>query len=97
MCEHLHPVETYLKRLGRKRRVRTQAGMADAPDPMLYNCVLDTQALITRFALPEYVEAFEALDTPGGEESGLVCHVCHEAISGAHPYGRSAEGVPLIR
>ncbi len=96
MCEHLDPVESYLIRLGRKSKALSQASIAEARNEMLYNCVLDPEALITRFALPEYVEAFEALDTPAGEESGLICHVCHEAIAGAHPYGRYAEGLPLI-
>ena len=97
MCEHLNPVESYLKHLGRKPKLRSQDLVADVRNPMLYNCVLDTEALITRFALPEYVEAFEALDAPSGEESGLICNICHESISGAHPYGQHAEGLPLIR
>lgn len=97
MCEHLNPVESYLIQLGRKPNLRSRASIAQARRRMLYNCVLDSDALIARFSLPEHVEAFEALDTPAGEESGLICHVCQEALSGAHPYGRHAQGLPLIQ
>ena len=86
VCEHLRPVETYIREQG--GRV-TYVG-----SPWSRNCrnwvyfegvVLDGESLRRRFGLPDFIVVHAHLGTHDGHEQGLVCEQHHDALIGPHP------------
>lgn len=86
VCEHLEPVERYVRSLG----VR----VAWVGSPWSRNCrnwvvfdlaVLDADALRKRFSLPPTVVVHTHRGTHDGNEHGLVCEEHWDALIGAHP------------
>jgi hypothetical protein len=85
MCEHLQPLENYLKSKGIAETFRGQAWSDNCREWAYFNCVLDPEALKSKLHLPTVVETHENTDVRSGTELGLVCTKCHDAIMGLHP------------
>jgi hypothetical protein len=95
ICEHLKPVEEYIRSLG----VRVQAmGSYWSHDSRTWvyfeKATLDAESLIRRFKLPEFVKVHTHRGTHEGSEHGLVCQLDHDALIGVHP--DQAEGAKVV-
>jgi hypothetical protein len=86
ICEHLKPVEDYLRSRGLRivyvgqpwsRNCRTWVYFGDV--------VLDAQSLKARLGLADCVVVHSHRGTVDGAEQGLVCETDHDAVMGAHP------------
>ena len=86
ICEHLAPVEAYLRSMG--------AEVYSVCTPWSKNCrrwvyfenvVIDGAGLIERLKLPACVTVHSHRGTHDGAEQGLVCGEHHDAVMGAHP------------
>ena len=86
VCEHLKPVEEYIRAQGAKVYYVGQ--------PWSHNCrtwvyfehvILDGDALRARFDLPDFVVTHVHRGTHDGAEQGIVCEQCHDALMGSHP------------
>jgi hypothetical protein len=86
ICEHLAPVEAYLRSQG--------AAVYSVCTPWSKNCrrwvyfenvVIDGAALIERLKLAACVSVHSHRGTHDGAEQGLVCDEHHDAVMGAHP------------
>jgi hypothetical protein len=76
MCEHLQPLENYLKTKGISETFRGKAWSDNCGEWVYFDCVLD---------LPSFVVTHENTDLKSGTELGLVCTKCNDAIMGLHP------------
>jgi hypothetical protein len=95
VCEHLRPVEQYLRAKGAK--------VLSIGSPWSSNCrtwitfggvVLDATALRARFTLPDFVVEHSHRGTHDGAEHGLVCQRHDDALVGVHP--ELGAGLPVI-
>lgn len=50
-----------------------------------FDCFLDLPALRARFAFPACVADHAHRGTHDGQEAGLVCETCCDAVMGVHP------------
>jgi hypothetical protein len=85
MCEHLQPLENYLKAEKIPEIFRGQAWSDNCREWVYFDCVLETESLRSRFHLPSFVVRHENTDERSGTELGLVCTKCKDAIMGLHP------------
>lgn len=85
MCEHLQAAENHLKNIGAKETFRGQPWSDNCREWVYFDCVLDTEALKSKFNLPSFVTTYENTDPKSGTEYGLVCDRCKDAIMGNHP------------
>ena len=95
MCEHLQPLEDYLKGKKIPQTFRGQAWSDNCREWVYFDCVLETESLQSRFHLPSFVVRHENTDERSGTELGLVCTKCKDAIMGLHP-NHSSSSKPAI-
>jgi hypothetical protein len=86
LCEHLKPVEKYLRDLGAK--------IFSVCRPWTQNCrtwvyfaevVLDLTSIRAKLALQDCVEDHIHRGTVDGAEQGFVCKLDHDGVMGMHP------------
>lgn len=84
VCEHLSAVEQAI--LARRIPVtsRGQAWSQNCREWVYVDCFLDLPAIRKRFALPANVEDHAHRGTHDGQERGLVCTQCQDAIMGLY-------------
>ena len=82
VCEHLAPLEQAL--LTRKIAVisRGQAWSKNCREWVYFDCFLDIPAIRARVDFPEFVTIHSHRGTHDGQELGLVCSRCNDAIMG---------------
>ena len=85
VCEHLRPVLAYALERGFKVAFAGQAWSSNCRLWVYVDALLDTDALIARFALPAVVQTHTHRGTHDGMEHGLVCTEHNDAIMGRHP------------
>jgi hypothetical protein len=92
ICEHLKPVEDYLRSQGLRiiyvgqpwsRNCRVWVYFADV--------VLDVESLKARLKLPDCVVIHSHRGTVDGAEHGLFCEEHFDAVMGGHPDLAGAE------
>lgn len=81
-CEHLSPLEQALIAHGIRETFRGQAWSRNCREWVYFDCFIDTAAVRRSFALPSCVEEHAHRGTHDGQERGLVCAACHDAIMG---------------
>src|SRR5690349_15636934 len=96
MCEHLWPLEKYLKDKNIPETFRGQAWSDNCREWIYFDCVLKTESLKTKLNLPEFIITHENADMKSGTELGLVCNVCKDGIMGIHPNDSSATNKLLV-
>lgn len=96
MCEHLQPVEDYLRAKKIPETFRGQAWSDNCREWVYFDCILDTESLKAKFHLPSFVIMHENTDERSGTELGLVCTQCKDAIMGLHPNHSSSLSKPTI-
>ena len=84
VCEHLAPLEQAL--LDRKVAVtfRGQAWSMNCREWVYFDCFFDLPGIRRQLSFPEFVEDHSHRGTHDGQELGLVCRVCHDAIMGLY-------------
>jgi len=85
MCEHVKPLEDYLRAQKIREIFRGQAWSDNCREWVYFDCVLDTESLKEKFQLPSFVVSHENTDERSGTELGLVCTQCKDAIMGLYP------------
>jgi hypothetical protein len=86
ICEHLKPVEDYIRSLGIRVRAMGSYWSHNCRTWVFFeNAMLDAEALKTKFNLPDFVSGHTHLGTHDGSEHGLVCDRDHDALMGVHP------------
>jgi hypothetical protein len=96
MCEHLKPLENYIKEQNIVETFRGQAWSDNCREWIYFDCILETEKLKSRFNLASFVVTHENKDLKSGTELGLVCTKCNDAIMGLHPK-YSSKNVTVLR
>lgn len=84
VCEHLSAVEQALISAGVVVTFCGQSWSRNCREWVYVDCVLDVPAIRQRFALAPCVEDHAHRGTHDGQERGLVCTACHDAIVGLY-------------
>jgi len=95
VCEHLAQLEQALIATNIPITFRGQPWTSNCREWVYFACWLDRPAIRARFALLPCVIDHDHQGTHDGQESGLVCTACHDAIMGAHAEYRAA--LPVFR
>ena len=89
VCEHLSQLEQAILSAGIPETFRGQAWGKDCREWVYFACVIDIEKVQARFRLASSVVEHEHVGTHDGQELGLVCEDCHDAIIGFHPKFKS--------
>lgn len=84
VCEHLAELELSLLASGIPETFRGQAWTSGCREWVYFACYLDLAALRRRMTFASCVQDHEHLGTHDGQEAGLVCTLCHDAVMGVH-------------
>jgi hypothetical protein len=84
VCEHLAELEQSLIAAGVVETFHGQPWSSNCREWVYFNCWLDRPALRSRYKFPDCVQDHDHLGTHDGQEAGLVCSLCHDAIMGVH-------------
>lgn len=93
-CEHLKALEQAIIGRGIRETFRGAAWSKDCREWVYFDCYLDITAIRIRFAFSDCVEDHAHRGTHDGQERGLVCSLCHDAIMGRYEPSRD---VPEFR
>jgi hypothetical protein len=83
-CEHLRAVEQAMIGLGIRQTFRGKAWSRNCREWVYFDCYIDLETVRDRFSLGECVQNHIHRGTHDGQERGLVCSICHDAIMGAY-------------
>jgi hypothetical protein len=89
VCEHLAELERALIDAQIPITYRGQPWTSDCREWVYFACWLDRPAIRARFALSTSVIDHDHRGTHDGQEAGLVCSACNDAIMGAHSAHRA--------
>lgn len=84
VCEHLRPLEELLITRGIPVTFRGQAWSMNCREWVYFDCFLDTDAIRKEMTFPLSVQDHSHRGTHDGQERGLVCTQCHDAIIGLY-------------
>jgi hypothetical protein len=93
LCEHLHPLEQLFLTRGIREIYRGRAWSSNCREWVYFDCYIDTQAVLARMSLADCVHEHVHRGTHDGEERGLVCTQCRDAIMGHY---EAKPGLPVI-
>lgn len=82
VCTHLAEVEAALLAAGLKETSRGQAWSEHCREWVCFDAYLDTAAIRARHALADCVRDHSHRGTHDGQEHGLVCSACEDALMG---------------
>jgi hypothetical protein len=82
VCEHLRALEQEMLACEVKETFRGQAWSAHCREWVYFDCYLDLAALRQRFDFAACVQDHVHRGTHDGQEAGLVCQQCWDAIMG---------------
>lgn len=89
VCEQLAELERALLAAGIPETFRGQAWSSNCREWVYFACYLNLTALRARLPFASCVEDHEHLGTHDGQEAGLVCTQCRDAVMGVHSYYRA--------
>lgn len=84
VCDHLADLERSLIDGRIPLTYRGQPWTSNCREWVYFACWLDRTAIRSQFALADCVRDHDHLGTHDGQEAGLVCEKCNDAIMGAH-------------
>ena len=86
-CEHLYPLERELLENGIKETCRGSPWSKNCREWVYFDCVFtNLEKTRERFAMDtDLIQIHSHLGTHDGQEHGLVCQTCKDAILGKHP------------
>jgi hypothetical protein len=82
VCDHLSTVEKALLARGIPVTFRGQAWSDNCREWVYFDCYLDLPTLRGVYPLDTCVQDHAHRGTHDGQEAGLVCSACHDAIMG---------------
>lgn len=82
VCEHLSELESALLDSGVRVTFRGQAWSDNCREWVYFDCFLNTPRIRERFRVPSVVHDHTHRGTHDGNEHGLVCSICHDAVVG---------------
>ena len=85
LCEHLQALEKEMIAAGFEVTFRGQAWTKNCREWVYFDCYLDRDAIRKRMDLASCIEDHEHAGTHDGQEAGLYCTECKDAIMGIHP------------
>ena len=94
VCEHLNAVEAALLAKDIRVTFRGQAWSDNCREWVYFDAWLDNIAIRQNFTLAPCVEDHSHRGTHDGQESGLVCSACRDALMG---YLEPVAGKPVFR
>ena len=84
VCEHLRELEEVLIASGVAVTFRGRAWSMNCREWVYFDCFLDTVEIRKHFTFAEFVHDHSHRGTHDGQESGLVCTRCQDAIMGLY-------------
>ena len=84
VCEHLSPLEKAVLAEEVPVTFRGQALSMNCREWVYFDCFLDTSEIRNHISFPDCVQDHSHRGTHNGQERGLVCPLCNDAIMG--PY-----------
>jgi hypothetical protein len=84
VCEHLSPLEKVLLAEGIAVTFRGQAWSMNCREWVYFDCFLDTPEIRNQIPFPDCVLDHSHRGTHDGQERGLVCTLCDDAIMGLY-------------
>lgn len=88
MCEHLQKAEKYIEEKGLTAVFRGRPWGKNCREWVYFDCILDTEQLITKLALDPCVKTHNYQDIKIADELGLFCTLCKDGIMGVNPQGK---------
>lgn len=82
VCGHLSPLEQALINREIAETFRGQAWSMNCREWVYFDCFLDISEIRKHFSFSEFVHDHSHRGTHDGQELGLVCTVCNDAIMG---------------
>jgi deoxyribodipyrimidine photolyase len=89
VCDHLAELEQDLVAADIPITYRGQPWSSNCREWVYFACWLDRPAIRSHFTLADCVHEHDHLGTHDGQEAGLVCSECNDAIMGAHATHRA--------
>jgi hypothetical protein len=84
ICEHLRPIEQAIHDRGIRETFRGKPWSMNCREWVYFDCYLDLPTIRAQFPLAANVQDHIHRGTHDGEERGLVCFECKDAIVGAY-------------
>lgn len=92
-CEHLQPLEKAILARGIRETFRGEAWSLNCREWVYFDCFIDVEAVRRAFELSPSVVEHTHRGTHDGQERGLVCSRCHDALMGHY---EPKPGLPLF-
>ena len=95
VCDHLKKFEDELIRRKIKETYRGKPWTKNCREWIYFDCIfVDLEQTMNRLGLDKnIIQIHSLLGTHEGQEHGLYCTKCHDAIMGYHPKWKGREGV----
>jgi len=93
-CKHLRQLELAIIASGVRETFRGPAWSNNCREWVYFDCFIDFDSVQAKFRLPECVSPHFHQGTHDGEERGVVCRECHDAIIG---YVSPRPGQPVFK
>ncbi len=90
LCEHLAELEQALLAADVPVTYRGQPWSKNCREWVYFDCYLDRAAIRARFELDDCVQDHVHHGTHDGQEAGMVCTRCHDAVMGLPESRRDA-------
>ncbi|MFC1883162.1 hypothetical protein ACFL2O_00185 [Thermodesulfobacteriota bacterium] len=82
LCEHLKDIENDLIEAGIAETYGGTPWSKNCREWVYFDIVLDVEKIKEKYELDPCVVIHENLDPKSGQERGVVCEICHDAIMG---------------
>ncbi len=84
-CHHLQPIEQAIMNRGIRETFRGRPWSSNCREWVYFDCCyLDLPAIRAKHPLPPCITDHIHRGTHDGEERGLVCGECHDAVMGSY-------------
>lgn len=83
-CRHLREIEQAIQARGIAETFRGAAWSRNCREWVYFDCFIDTAAVRERFSPDDCVHDHEHRGTHDGQERGLVCTQCNDAVMGVY-------------
>ena len=90
LCEHLAELEQALIAAGVPITFRGKPWTSNCREWVYFACWLDRPAIREQFSIADCVMDHDHVGTHDGQEAGLVCGICNDAIMGVHSTYRTS-------
>lgn len=81
VCEHLSELDAIVAR-GIATTFRGRSWSRNCREWVYFDVYLDTERIRQSFRLPEFVRDHSHRDARNGQERGVICDACHDALMG---------------